>query len=83
MKGVGCVGLITKNCNVGNLSMIGCDLKPEELDLFFEQSDGAKVRNFDLRVRVSYPGCQREREKVEFILSHMKHKLQYMKMQGN
>ena len=56
-KGVGCVGQITKNCNVDKLSMAECDLKHEELDSFMKHSDGAKVRNFRLRVIMRCPGC--------------------------
>ena len=47
-EGVGCVGQITTNCNVGKLSMANCDLKHEELNSFMKHSDGAKVRNFYL-----------------------------------
>ena len=55
-RGAGCVGQITKNCNVGKLNMTCCDLKHEELDSFMKHSDGAKVRNFDLSVIMRYPG---------------------------
>ena len=55
-KGVGCIGQITKNCHVGKLSIMNCDLKHEELDSFMKHSDGAKVRNLRLRVIMRYPG---------------------------